>query len=442
MSARRPTSGVGQVVEAGPALDPALVALVRRRVGQLPAERREAGWRRLAGRIGPWPRARRRGGLGLKLGLVAGFGATLATLVVALRPDAPPPGGSRLTYEVSTGRIAGGELQAAAAGARLAFSDGSALALAPASSGRVVALEQGGARFRLSRGRADLSITPRPDARWTVEAGPFLVLVRGTVFSVDWSEAEERLEVRLSHGGVEVTGPFIAGSVSLRPGQRLVARVREREARLLDAPASTGGPGAVTPPAEAPPTEAPPGEAPPAPRARDRARAAPVRVAARRPAPAPRPDWLSQLRAGRFTAVVADAEAQGLPVVYDGAAPGELATLADAARYARRNDVARGALVALRRRFPASTAAHDAAFHLGRMAEVEGGASAEAVRWYARYLDEAPRGTFAAEALGRQVSAVARMEGPDRARPLAEEYLRRFPAGDYAEKARALARKD
>ncbi len=56
-----------------------------------------------------------------------------------------------------------------------------------------------------------------------------------------------------------------------------------------------------------------------------------------------------------------------------------------------------------------------------------------------RYLGEAPNGEFASEALGRKLVAVQSVSGPQAARPIAKEYLRRFPRGGYATKARELA---
>jgi len=73
---------------------------------------------------------------------------------------------------------------------------------------------------------------------------------------------------------------------------------------------------------------------------------------------------------------------------------------------------------------------------LGRLSE---GEPEEAIGWYDRYLREAPNGEFADEALGRKLIAVQRSSGAAGARPIAEQYLRRFPRGAYATRARELA---
>ena len=112
----------------------------------------------------------------------------------------------------------------------------------------------------------------------------------------------------------------------------------------------------------------------------------------------------------------------------------------DAARYRRRMDLARDALLAERRRFADSPRALDAAFLLGRVEEASDRGLARAIEWYDAYLTRAPGGTYASEALGRKMTLTNKLGGADRARPIAEEYLRRFPGGTYAGPARAFLR--
>ena len=97
----------------------------------------------------------------------------------------------------------------------------------------------------------------------------------------------------------------------------------------------------------------------------------------------------------------------------------------------------RKALLALRKRFSSHTLASEAAFHLGRIEETAEDRKA-ALGWYTQYLKDSPRGVFAAEALGRQMEGVAHLQGRSAARPLAEQYLKRFPSGDFADTARML----
>jgi TolA-binding protein len=114
--------------------------------------------------------------------------------------------------------------------------------------------------------------------------------------------------------------------------------------------------------------------------------------------------------------------------------------LADAARYRRRMELARDALLAERRRFPSSPRSLDAAFLLGRVEEASDRGVARAIEWYDEYLTRAPTGTYASEALGRKMTLTSKLEGSSQARAIAEDYLRRFPNGTYAGPARAFVR--
>src|SRR6185295_18935292 len=107
------------------------------------------------------------------------------------------------------------------------------------------------------------------------------------------------------------------------------------------------------------------------------------------------------------------------------ASAADLNALADAARYVRRSDVARRTLMAELERFPHSPNAREAAFFLGGLAEDESGVGAAktALEWYERYMAGNPHGTYAAQALGRQMILVHKLRGAAAARPIAEDYL-------------------
>jgi TolA-binding protein len=94
--------------------------------------------------------------------------------------------------------------------------------------------------------------------------------------------------------------------------------------------------------------------------------------------------------------------------------------------------------VALERRFPQSAPARDAAFLLGRLEETQG-ATAKAVSSYDEYLQRSPSGTYASEALGREMTLTQLLSGDAVARKMASEYLDRFPGGTYASRARSIA---
>ena len=148
-------------------------------------------------------------------------------------------------------------------------------------------------------------------------------------------------------------------------------------------------------------------------------------------------DWKQAMANGEWDKILADADRQGLSATVSSVSSAELFILTDAARYRRRSDIARVALLAHRERFPNAAGSVRALFLLGRVEELAASPS-KAIEWYDRYLAEVPAGTYSAEALGRKMILWKELHGPTATRSLAERYLRRFPAGTYAGTARAL----
>ncbi|AUX21933.1 uncharacterized protein SOCEGT47_024310 [Sorangium cellulosum] len=401
--------------------------------------------------------------------------AALAVALVALWPA------ERLDYAVEgASGAAGGYVSAPAeAEARLRFTDGSTVALAPGSALRVAEVDAAGARMLLEDGRASLRVTPRPKARWAVEAGPFAVLVTGTAFDVAWTRGDSTLRVDLREGSVTVRGPLSPDGLPLRAGQRLVARLREGDMQISSIEAAsaapsgageTNGPGGgadgaagvarpggsraegapaglpdaavVAAPSGAGETNGPGGGADGAAGVArpggSRAEGAPAGLPDAAVVAAA-PSWAKRVAAGDFRSVLAEAEQRGLDGVLKQGSLDDLVALGDAARYARRGDVAQRALSATRKRFPGTSQGKAAAFLLGRLLD-DGGSPGSAIAWYDTYLAEAPGGPFAAEALGRKMVAVERTSGRAAARPIAELYLKRHPRGAHAPVARDLVK--
>jgi len=238
--------------------------------------------------------------------------------------------------------------------------------------------------------------------------------------------------VRLEKGSVAVNGPLSEDAIMLHDGQKLTVRVREKETLItaIDAPEALGTAASEASASASEPvlTErelVDPGAAPRQANARGAVSAM---------------SWSAELARGQLDSILENAERRGIDAVLADASSNDLAALADAARYRRRNDLARQTLTAQRRRFAHTSRAQDAGFLLGRLDEAGGDVSA-ALGWYGRYLEEAPAGTYAAEALGRRMTIVQRKDGELAARPLADEYLRRFPAGPYVATAQAILRR-
>ena len=367
--------------------------------------------------------------------------------------------GRALSYDVGGGAVEeSGYIRGAGnAEAAVRFSDGTRIDLAAGARMSVVAPGPHGARLRIEEGRAHFSVMHLPHATWSVEAGPYVIEVTGTVFDVRWSSTDEVVEVRLRTGSVRVSGPMLAEHATLRPGQHLTAHLATRELRIDENPGEVASPTVTMPPpvraapapaatAPTPPsTEPPSGPAAlptkrlPAPARAGKGSSARTVAVADKPAVA---DWAPQkwstrVSTGDAAGVVDEAVAHGIDAVVADADGPALVALADAARYAGRKYLAERVLRAQRTRFPGTPAAGAAAFFLGRIAD-DRGAPEEGLDWYRRYLAEQPRGAYAAEALGREMIGVAHVSGRRAARELAVEYLRRFPEGTYLLHAQAI----
>jgi ferric-dicitrate binding protein FerR (iron transport regulator) len=421
----------------------ALVALAHRSLGQLTPTEHLRGREVLRARLA----LRRRVVWSLSLAGVgaAAFAAVVLVPRVLHRSENTPP----LAYQVEGGALAAdGRIEASAdVEPALRFADGTVIALSRATKARLTSVDGRGAHVAIADGTASVNVVPKPHARWRVDAGPFVINVHGTVFSAAWNEATGRLDVKLERGSVSVEGPVTGGPIAMRAGQRLTVAMHQSRVLLraiddhegdvaesdttIAAPVAEVAPPPVlaTTPAPPPPllAPAPPAAFAPAP--------APIRAAMRQPRPAR--SWPSALASGDFAFIVQDA-LRDLPHTLEAASSDDLAALADAARYRRQDDLARRALDAQRRRFQGSPRAADAAFFLGRLDEKEGAGLVHALRWYDRYLNEAPSGSYVAEALGRKMVAVRDLYGVAQARTVAGEYVRRFPHGSYAGAAQAL----
>jgi hypothetical protein len=374
-----------------------------------------------------------------------GFAFAAVALVVGfstyrLLPSRPT---SPLYYVLEGAAMGPGEtVQAgAAAPAQLVFSDHSLVRLAPSSKLAVSAVDARGAHIALADGSLDVSVQHRKNTSWRFDAGPFWVHVKGTAFHLAFDAERGHLSLQMLTGTVEVRGPADDRVFTLRGGES------------LDLFTGTGPKPPAAAPAESPSSDK--GE-----KGEKVEQNAMPEVASSPPsAPAavhgggnfirrrahseehvdlqPPASWSKLIAQGDFSAVVKDAEHRGLDATLASASPADLTSLADAARYTRRNDLAREALLGLRARFPGTDRARDAAFFLGRLAESPLSSASAAVAWYETYLNESARGPYAGEALGRELSVLARTDRP-RARKLAQVYLERFPHGTQAELAKSL----
>ena len=363
-----------------------------------------------------------------------------------------------LTYEVTRGTVSeGGYIAAGDAEASLRFSDRSELGVTPGTRVRVSDLQVHGARVMLEGGMLHVRVHHEPKSAWTLDAGPYVVHVTGTEFDLGWRVEDQTFDLRLHKGSVVVLGPLADAGVHVRAGQHLVANGNAGTLSLVDelnghpspsdatsapAPQTADATPAVPAPLPADTTSAAPPTLPTS--ASSVAADAPSRSRSRDPAAAGRgraekPSWNARVARGDFDAVIADAEQHGVETALAESTVADLAALADAARYARRQDLARRALMALRARYAGSVQARDASFFLGGLAESQKDDDAS-LGWYDVYLGENDGGAYAPQALGRKMMLVQRLKGTSSALPIASEYLARFPEGPYASTAHKLLR--
>ena len=275
---------------------------------------------------------------------------------------------------------------------RLRFSDQSRIDLAPSTNVTVQAVDARGARIALNNGALEVFVEPRPHASWCFIAGPFRVNVKGTRFHLAFAAAQGRLTLQMKSGLVEV----------LAPPHRAIAVGKNESLELFAEPgqAEASPPAPMAPSPAAPPVAAGlhPESAPPGggrnPTATSRVVTAGESARHRLVIPAVEPggaapdSWPKLLAKGDFASVIADAERRGLANALVQASAADLSSLADAARYTRRYDLARQVLLALRARFVGADHARDASFFLGRLAEAVSDRFETALGWYETYLRE------------------------------------------------------
>jgi hypothetical protein len=394
--------------------------------------REEAGRMRLELVLSARPRPRR------SLTVAFALTATAAAVLLALRwHQSAPSLGFRVVDETGVARAA----QDLGSAGRIDFSDGSRVTVAAGASASVTSIDARGARIRLDRGHLSANIVHLPQASWSFAAGPYQVLVTGTAFDMSWSPDAQALELWLRQGSVLVKGPSAGQGLAVVAGQHVLASATSGQI-VLDAlvPAAAARPlvaAAVEPSAPvAPPS---PSERP-LPAVRESPRANRLLPVPRSSSAEPTLTWPQALARGEFQRILDESERRGIDDVLSRATSADLAALADAARYGRRNDLARQTLLAQRRRFPQTSAGRDAAFFLGTLDESRAGRDAEAnaLGWYGRYLAENPTGSYGGQALGRSLVLFDSLHDRAAAREAADAYLAKFPAGPYAAKAQRI----
>ena len=320
--------------------------------------------------------------------------------------------------------------------ADVSFSDGTEVSASPGSRLRVDEMRSDGGRVLVEKGSASAHVVHRSASKWWFVAGPFEVRVTGTRFDLNWDPLTEELDLKLRDGSVEVRSSLGQGPISVRAGQRFRASVSTHSMTMTDvdsAPDPAPPPAAVNAKAPEPSRDASGDpstsfETTPVPQGSPGGR------------PARKESWQDLMTNGQYEAIVTAALARGIDSCVSTCSAVDLRALAEAARYTSRVGLAGRSLRALRQRFPGAQSAA-AALLLGRTYEA-GNQFGVAQRWYETYLAESPDGEFAAEAFAGKMRTVAATRGAPAAKPIAVEYLRRYPQGVHVKSARKYAGAD
>ncbi len=317
--------------------------------------------------------------------------------------------------------------------AALVFSDQSRVELAPYTTLRVHVEPSGRVAVRLARGQLSVQVVHQDDTDYRFRAGAYEVRVVGTAFRLGYEPTSGRFDVAMTEGRV-IVAEAGGRERALGAGQTLHLPDTAQTSDLAgDSVGPTDASGVKME------TDAAPVEGGAAQEAAG-TQADPPAAGALGPTTArgAQESYRSLAAAGRFQQIVNSAKSAGVDHVLRTKAPSELQELAQAARYTGDLTLAERTWKELQARHGAQDAGRNASFFLGRLAE-QRGKQGEALRQYDAYLAAAPRGVFAAEALGRKMLIVQATSGKAKARPLAIEYLKRFPGGAYVGAARALA---
>lgn len=310
----------------------------------------------------------------------------------------------------------------------LQFSDGSTVALAPGSAALIASLVRNGGTLRIDHGRAQIHVVHSPKSRWSVQAGPYTVIVTGTRFDVDWQPQLQQLIVNLKEGHVVVSGHSSQPPAQMSAGQQLIVlHDTWTIGTLIESPApSVSSSTNAAEPAALPATAEP------------SARTVSTAVTNEVTNPVVRSPsaetWAALANRGEYRAAFEIAEREGFDRICRGSTSSELLSLAEASRFAGHTDRATQALAALRSRFAGSEDAAVAAFQLGRLASN----GQQAADWFRTYLREQKRGELAREASGRILEALSRAGDRTGAQAAARDYLNAYPRGPHAAFAKKL----
>lgn len=318
-------------------------------------------------------------------------------------------------------------VQAQAGDEALDFSDGTEVLLRKDSQLRVTQVTAHGADVLLEKGAAHVAVVHRDkQTRWNFHAGPYRVAVVGTRFELKWNPETGGLEVEMDEGIVEVDGPGLSKQ-RVTNRQKLEAFSNPPRASLyLEAPTALAEADATPAQTEPPMVRVLPGKRP-----------APAEKAPEKPK-AQGATWRYLAHTGDAVGAMRAADEAGFSWLTRSLPKADVLLLGDTARKAKQTAYAREAYLQVRERFPASDASVQAAVRLGDLAATVERNDAQAVKWFALAVKEAPSADTAPDAMGRWLEVLVRAKKTAEAKKVAADYVKRFPNGDKVAEARAL----
>jgi hypothetical protein len=351
------------------------------------------------------------------LGVVAAAVALVA-VVVSRQSDAPRP--AAVAQERSSDGFAESSSRV------IDLADGSRVAVEEGAQVRI--LDQSTIKVRLVSGRVSVKVAKQHGADWELVAGPYRIAVVGTQFDVAFDAVSEGFEVRVKEGLVRAFGRDLPkGGLFLREGQ-VYASDSSTASETASSDGMTNAEASAPQPAAQPLVPVPSArhatlEVPKA--------ATPVEV---EDVPA---SWRRACAAGHYKDAFPPGALTDFQGLLENSSQAELLQLANCLRYGDRGREAERALLRLRERFPGTTSAVLAGYHLARLSQRAANAGA-ATQWFETYLVESPRGELAASARAELVHLWIQRRNMPRALAAAEEYLRLHPTGSFAGQAKDL----
>lgn len=168
--------------------------------------------------------------------------ASFACVAVAAR--AMLSGRSAPTFRTEGGEVQGnGYLRTGPATRTIVhFSDGTQVSFHENTRGRIVGVDNHGARIAIDEGTAQVQVAARAGGVWTFDAGPFSVSLKDGAFLLAWKSSETEMDLRLDQGAAAVSGPLLHDARALRAGERLTIRLDEGKVILRQQEASERSP--------------------------------------------------------------------------------------------------------------------------------------------------------------------------------------------------------